>query len=41
MKKNLSTEELGKMASRVLASCLAVPIPSLHPEFDKFIETDR
>merc|ERR1719412_3426014 len=41
MKKNISPEEQGKMASRVLAACLAVPIPSQHPEFDKFIETDR
>ena len=41
MKKNISSEELGKMASRVLAAVLAVPIPSHHPEFDKFIETDR
>ena len=41
MKKNTSTEELAKMASRVLVACLAVPIPSQHPEFDKFIETDR
>merc|ERR1719347_1361015 len=41
MKKNLSTEELAKMASRVLAACLCVPLPSQHPEFDRFIETDR
>jgi len=41
MKKNISSEELGKLASRVLAAILAVPIPSNHPEFDKFIETDR
>jgi len=41
MKKNISAEEQGKMASRVLAACLAVPIPSHHPEFDKFIETDK
>merc|ERR1719362_820945 len=41
MKKNISAEELGKLASRVLAAILAVPIPSNHPEFDKFIETDR
>ena len=41
MKKNISSEEQGKMASLVLAACLAVPIPSHHPEFDKFIETDR
>merc|ERR1712123_63191 len=41
MKKNISTEELAKMASRVLAACLCVPLPSQHPEFDRFIETDR
>ena len=27
--------------SRVLTACLAVPVPSQHPEFDRFIETDR
>merc|ERR1719427_2330393 len=41
MKKNISGEELAKMASRVLAACLCVPLPSQHPEFDRFIETDR
>merc|ERR1712203_910187 len=41
MGKNISSEEQGKMASLVLAACLAVPVPSQHPEFDKFIETDR
>merc|ERR1719211_706547 len=41
MKRNISSEELAKMASRVLAACLCVPLPSQHPEFDRFIETDR
>merc|ERR1719410_3120928 len=41
MKKNISGEELGKMANRVVAACLCVPLPSQHPEFDRFIETDR
>merc|ERR1740128_889190 len=41
MKKNLSPEESARMASRVLAACLSVPLPSQHPEFDRFIETDR
>merc|ERR1719325_178097 len=41
MKKNISADELAKMASRVLAACLCVPLPSQHPEFDRFIETDR
>jgi len=41
MKKNISSEELAKMASRVVGACLCVPLPSQHPEFDRFIETDR
>ena len=41
MKKNISGEELGRMASRVVGACLCVPLPSQHPEFDRFIETDR
>jgi len=41
MKKHLSQEELAKMASRVLSACLCVPLPSNHPEFDRFIETER
>lgn len=41
MKKHLSQEELAKMGSRVLAACLCVPLPSHHPEFDRFIETER
>lgn len=30
-----------RMASRVLLATLAVPLPSAHPEFDRFIETDK
>ena len=41
MKRNISGDELARMASRVLVACLAVPIPSQNPDFDKFIETDR
>jgi len=41
MKRNISSDELAKMASRVLAAVLCVPLPSQHPEFDRFIETDR
>ena len=40
-KKILFLKKTGKLASRVLGAILAVPIPSNHPEFDKFIETDR
>lgn len=29
------------MACRVLVAVLSVPLPSLHPEFDRFVETDK
>lgn len=29
------------MACRVLLATLSVPLPSAHPEFDRFIETDK
>ncbi|QQP35662.1 Eukaryotic translation initiation factor 3 subunit A [Caligus rogercresseyi] len=40
MKKNLSPEELGKMASRVLIAVLATPLSDTRPEFDQFIEME-
>ncbi|RVE47922.1 hypothetical protein evm_007436 [Chilo suppressalis] len=41
MKKNITQEELQKMACRVLVAVLSVPLPSLHPEFDRFVDTDK
>uniref|UniRef100_A0A1B6CP13 Eukaryotic translation initiation factor 3 subunit A n=1 Tax=Clastoptera arizonana TaxID=38151 RepID=A0A1B6CP13_9HEMI len=41
MKKNMSTDELQRMACRVLLATLSIPLPSAHPEFDRFIETDK
>ncbi|XP_049879069.1 eukaryotic translation initiation factor 3 subunit A [Pectinophora gossypiella] len=41
MKKNITQEELQKMACRVLVAVLSVPLPSQHPEFDRFVETDK
>lgn len=41
MKKNITAEELQRMATHVLVATLAVPLPSAHPEFDRFIETDK
>ena len=41
MKKNISQEEVQKMACRVLVAVLSIPMPSAHPEFDRFIETDK
>ncbi|XP_046383797.1 eukaryotic translation initiation factor 3 subunit A isoform X2 [Ischnura elegans] len=41
MKKNITPEEIQKMACRVLLATLSIPLPSSHPEFDRFIETDK
>lgn len=41
MKKNITTEELQRLASHVLIATVAIPLPSAHPEFDRFIETDK
>lgn len=41
MKKNITVEELQRMACRVLIATLSIPLPSAHPEFDRFIETDK
>ncbi|KAL1137706.1 hypothetical protein AAG570_009402 [Ranatra chinensis] len=41
MKKNITQDELQRMACRVLLATLCIPLPSAHPEFDRFIETDK
>ncbi|XP_073969168.1 eukaryotic translation initiation factor 3 subunit a isoform X2 [Rhodnius prolixus] len=41
MKKNITPEELQRMACCVLLATLSIPLPSAHPEFDRFIETDK
>lgn len=41
MKKNITSDELQRMASHVLVATIAIPLPSAHPEFDRFIETDK
>lgn len=41
MKKNITMDELQRMASHVLVATLSIPLPSAHPEFDRFIETDK
>ncbi|RXG58416.1 Eukaryotic translation initiation factor 3 subunit A [Armadillidium vulgare] len=40
-KKNITPDELSKRASIVLVATLAIPLPSAHPEFDRFIETEK
>lgn len=40
-KKTFSGEEIQRMASHVLVATLAIPLPSAHPEYDRFIETDK
>jgi len=41
LKKNLSQDELKKMASRVLLAVLAVPLTPAHLEYDRFVETEK
>nr|CAI5861085.1 unnamed protein product [Callosobruchus analis] len=41
MKKILHLKNYNGMACRVLIATLAIPLPSAHPEFDRFIETDK
>lgn len=41
MKKNITNDELTRLASHVLIATLSIPLPSAHPEFDRFIETDK
>uniref|UniRef100_A0A182VQ83 Eukaryotic translation initiation factor 3 subunit A n=1 Tax=Anopheles minimus TaxID=112268 RepID=A0A182VQ83_9DIPT len=41
MKKNVTPEEIQRMTTHVLIATLAIPLPSAHPEFDRFIETDK
>uniref|UniRef100_A0A8D9BB26 Eukaryotic translation initiation factor 3 subunit A n=1 Tax=Cacopsylla melanoneura TaxID=428564 RepID=A0A8D9BB26_9HEMI len=41
MKKNITPEEVQRMANMVVLATLSVPLPSAHPEFDRFIETDK
>ncbi|XP_061395112.1 eukaryotic translation initiation factor 3 subunit A-like [Musca vetustissima] len=41
LKKNLSKEDMQRMASHVLIATLSIPLPSAHPEFDRFIEADK
>ncbi|KAA0191179.1 hypothetical protein HAZT_HAZT006772 [Hyalella azteca] len=40
-KKNITAEEVTKKASVVLVATMAIPLPSAHPEFDRFIETEK
>ncbi|KAF2355103.1 Eukaryotic translation initiation factor 3 subunit A [Trinorchestia longiramus] len=40
-KKNITAEEVSKRASVVLVATMAIPLPSAHPEFDRFIETEK
>lgn len=41
LKKTITNEEVQRMASHVLVATLAIPLPSAHPEYDRFIETDK
>jgi len=40
-KKNITSEEVSKKAAIVLTAALAIPLPSAHPEYDRFLETEK
>ena len=40
-KKNITPEEVSSKAAVVLVATMAIPLPSAHPEFDRFIETEK
>ncbi|XP_054723932.1 eukaryotic translation initiation factor 3 subunit A-like [Uloborus diversus] len=40
-KKNITAEEISKMASRVILATLAIPMPPNRPEIDRLVETDE
>lgn len=41
LRKNVKEEDLQKLASRVVAASLAVPIPPTRPEIDKLVDTEE
>ncbi|CAN8003091.1 unnamed protein product [Ixodes pacificus] len=41
LKKNITSEEIQKMASRVVLATLAVPMPPNRPEIDRLVETEE
>ncbi|RWS27047.1 Eukaryotic translation initiation factor 3 subunit A-like protein [Leptotrombidium deliense] len=41
LRKNITTEDLQKLATKVVASTLAVPIPPTRPEIDKLVDTEE
>lgn len=41
LKKHWARDDMQKMATHVLIAILSIPLPSAHPEFDRFIEADK
>ncbi|RWS09568.1 Eukaryotic translation initiation factor 3 subunit A-like protein [Dinothrombium tinctorium] len=41
LRKNITTEDVQKMASKVVAATLAIPIPPTRPEIDKLVDTEE
>lgn len=41
LRKNITAEDVQKMASRVVAATLAIPIPPNRPEIDKIVDTEE
>lgn len=41
LRKNITQEDIQKMATRVVAATLAIPIPPNRPEIDKLVDTEE
>ncbi|XP_076368873.1 eukaryotic translation initiation factor 3 subunit a [Tachypleus tridentatus] len=41
LKKNITADEIQRMASRVVVATLAIPMPPNRPEIDRLVETDE
>lgn len=41
LRKNLTPEEVQKMASRLVLATLSIPIPPIRPEIDKLVDTEE
>ncbi|KAI2803103.1 Eukaryotic translation initiation factor 3 subunit A [Blomia tropicalis] len=41
LRKNLTQEDIQKMASRLVLAVLSIPIPAIRPEIDKLVDTEE
>lgn len=41
LRKNITSEDIQKMASRLVLATLSIPIPAIRPEIDKLVDTEE